>query len=91
MRVGKTVTVSGKANVTPSTGGSALTRLSISLPVTSNLAATYQCAGTAVSTSSSESGIIIGDFGNDVAILQFYPAVASARDMYFTFTYRVLP
>jgi hypothetical protein len=91
LRVGNTVTVSGKVNVTPNVGGSITTRVSVSLPVTSNLAASYQCAGTTVATTTNESGIIIGDFGNDVAILQFYPAAATPRDMYFTFTYQVLP
>jgi hypothetical protein len=91
LRVGDSVTVSGKVNVTPIMGTSTLTQFSISLPVSSDLGSNVDCSGTAASAASNESGIILGDPTSNKAWMQFYPTTTNARDMYFTFTYQVIP
>ncbi len=92
MRVGNTVTVSGKVNVTPTTNGA--TALGISLPVASAIANNNECGGTGtVGNTTDLFGSIRGDATNDRAELIFTIGVSgttSAQDWYFTFTYRII-
>lgn len=90
MRVGNTVTVSGKVDIDP-TVTATLTRLGISLPIASNLGAQEQCAGTAVASGiASQSAAILGDATNDRAQLEYISTDITNQSMYFTFTYRVI-
>jgi hypothetical protein len=74
MRVGNVVTVSGKIDVTVT--GTGLTRLNVSLPISSNFSAEENCAGTAVMTASGVSinipATIRADTTNDVAQVQYW-------------------
>lgn len=92
MRVGNTVTVSGKVNVSPTTIGATL--LGISLPIASSIANDNECGGTGtVGNTTDLFGSIRGDATNDRAELFFTIGVTgttSAQDWYFTFTYRIL-
>lgn len=92
MRVGNTVTVSGKVNVTPTSTGATL--LGISLPIASAIANDNECGGTSnVGNTTDLFGSIRGDATNDRAELIYTIGVlgtTSAQDWFFTFTYRIL-
>jgi hypothetical protein len=92
MRVGNTVTVSGKVNITPTSTGA--TALGISLPIASSIANDNECGGTGtVGNTTDLFSSIRGDATNDRAELFFTIGVTgttSAQDWYFSFTYRIL-
>lgn len=90
MRVGSVVTVSGKVNIDPTTPA-ASTQLGISLPITSNLANDFECAGTAFcATVASQGASIKGDITNNRAQITWISEDIAAQDMYFTFTYLII-
>ncbi len=91
LRVGATVTVSGKLDLDP-TGATTLTQLGISLPIASSLAAAEQCGGTAVAPAvAGYCAAILADATNDRAELNFTTAADVAnRSWWFSFTYTVL-
>lgn len=93
LRVGNIVTVSGRAQITP-TAGATLTRLRITLPVSSNFtdsSTNVECIGTVgvVSASADNAGIIQADTTNDQAQIHFYSVGTGANIVHFHFTYRV--
>jgi hypothetical protein len=88
MRVGDTVTVSGKLDAEAMTGGAAA--LAISLPVPSLFGALEDCAGTAFSPVPAVGGPILADHTNDRAGLQFTAPDGDPRSYYFHFTYQVI-
>lgn len=87
LRVGNVVTVSGRLSATATAIGAA--RLTITLPVASNLAATEQCAGTAAGADS-VAGAVFADAAGDRAFLQYNAPDTAARNFWFSFTYRVI-
>jgi hypothetical protein len=90
LRVGATVTVSGKVDVDP-TVGATLTQLGISLPIASALTAAEQCGGTGMSQDANYFGGIYADAANDRAQLNFTTVADVAnRSWAFTFTYTLL-
>lgn len=90
LRVGNVVTVSGKADVDPTTISTS-TMLGISLPIASNLGAIEDCGGTTASGGlAGQSGVIRGDIANNRAEM-FYVCVADTNTgMFFTFTYEII-
>lgn len=88
MRVGATVTVSGKVDVDPTAAAS--TVLGISLPIASNIGATEDLAGTAANPAAQESAALLGDAANNRATMQWIAVGTANRTMYFTFTYQVI-
>lgn len=90
LRVGNTVTVSGKVNIDPTAAGATL--LGISLPIASAFTSDEELCGTAALSggASQESGAIYADATNDRASLSFYAVTTSNSAWYFTFTYRVI-
>ena len=93
MRVGDVVTVSGKVSI--AVIGSGITRLNMTLPVSSNFSAEENCAGTAQvsynGVSTNLAAQIKADTTNDRAqILYFGNVTGAAQDFFFTFTYRVI-
>lgn len=91
MRVGGTVTVSGKIDVTPTAPG-VLCQIGISLPIASALTAQEQVAGTAADASlaAASAGVVSGDTANDRAELQITFPSTTARGVFWQFTYRVI-
>jgi len=89
MRVGSTVTVSGKLTIDPNTNGQ-VTKLGMSLPVASAFSAEENCAGTSSCWESQQSGIVLADATNDRAQLTFFTTTASVRDHFFTYTYTII-
>lgn len=90
LRVGSTVTVSGRVDVNPTAAASALTQLGISLPIASNIANTNECGGTAIASAVAGNGAILGDATNNRAELNFLAGFTTDQPMYFTFTYRII-
>lgn len=89
MRVGATVTVSGKVDIDPTSA--VLTQLGISLPIASNLGSQEHCAGTAsCSAVAGLSAAIVGDSTNDRAQIEWTAVDTANRSFYFTFTYRII-
>lgn len=89
LRVGNTVTVSGKIDVNPTAAG--LVQLGISLPIASNFANIHECAGAAASPGvSGQSAAIVADATNNRAEMEFTAVDLNNRAMYCTFTYTVI-
>ena len=92
MRVGNTVTVSGRVDVTATATGN--TTLGISLPIASNLASNSELAGTAAYTSATVANNsfarISGDTTNDRATMSFNSTVTSSASWFFQFTYLIV-
>lgn len=90
IRVGNTVTVSGKVDVDPTLTATS-TQLGISLPIASNLGAAEDCAGTAFSPAiASQGAAVLGDATNNRAQMEWLSGDVTNQAMYFTFTYQVI-
>ncbi len=91
LRVGNTVTVSGRSNVDPTAAASTFTTFTISLPIASNFTATGQCAGAGAAAQTPQSpALISGDTTNDVAVFGFNSSGTTSVSAFYTFTYLVL-
>lgn len=89
MRVGNTVTVSGKVDVDPTAVGAVV--LGIALPIASNIGAAENCAGTAFCpTIAGQGAAILGDAANDRAQMQWTAVDVTNQPMYYTYTYQVI-
>lgn len=88
MRVGSTVTVSGKVDI-DITANSAF-ELGMSLPVASNFANDYECSGTCVSIISTDSLYIKADTSNNRASFNGNDNDLTNHAHYFTFTYTII-
>ncbi len=89
LRVGDTVTVSGKVNVEPEGAGAA--QLGIALPILPDFGSAENCAGAASSPDvAGLSAAIRADATNNRAIMEWIAVDASNRSFFFTFTYRVI-
>lgn len=89
LRVGSTVTVSGRVDVDPTAAVS--TQLGISLPIASNIGAPEDCAGTAFCpTIAGQGAAILGDAANNRAQMEWIAVDITNQPMYFTFTYAVI-
>lgn len=90
MRVGNTVTVSGRVDIDPTLTATS-TQLGISLPIASALANANELGGASASpTIVSQSAAILGDATNDRAQLQYMSTDVTNQAMYFSFTYRII-
>lgn len=90
LRVGNTVTVSGRVDVQP-TAPAAATQLGIGLPVASNFGATEDCGGVAFASAVAGQGAgIRGDAANNRAEMVWTSGDITNQPMYFTFTYEVI-
>ena len=88
IRVGATVTVSGKVTVDPT--AAAATELGISLPVASNFGAVEDLGGVAFCTAVQQGGGITADIANDRAALRFLANNTASQEMCFVFTYQII-
>jgi hypothetical protein len=88
MRVGDTVTVSGRVDVT-ATANATLTKILLSLPVASNFTNSSHLGGTAASNGTTMIGYFSADTGSDEALLSFTSNSTANRSFWFNFTYRI--
>ena len=87
-RVDDVVTVAGSVDIDPTTTGAI--ELGIALPYASAFTATNHCAGTAVSKTVTQAGVIDADITNDRARITSVVTDTSNRAWSFQFSYRVL-
>lgn len=94
MRVGNTVTVSGKIDVVP-TLSATVTTIDLNLPIASNITNDYEVAGTCYGRQSNintTAGSMSGLSSDQVRLL-FVPTSGNGSQlfpMFFTFTYRII-
>lgn len=88
-RVGNVVTVFGRVDVDPTANGTT-TQLGISLPVASNFANTWECAGTGGPQTFVETAKINADTANDRAHMEFISTDLNAHSIIFHFSYRII-
>lgn len=90
IRVGNTVTVSGKVDVDPTLTATS-TQLGIALPIASNIGAVEDVGGTAFAQAIAGQGAaILGDAANNRAQMEWIATDITNQAMYFTFTYQVI-
>jgi hypothetical protein len=93
MRVGNTVTVSGRFQLLP-TAGATLTRIRLTIPVASDFTDSnnVECMGSANTSSASghTPGIIQSNNANNEAEVLFYSNTTGSTVVIFHFTYRVV-
>ena len=90
LRVGNTVTVSGRFTADPTITVTA-TSFEITLPIASNIGAAEDIAGTAVSGAiSGQSAEIIGVVANDTAKIQWVAGDVTSQLWSYTFSYQVI-
>lgn len=91
MRVGNTVTVSGRVDIDPTVGASTLTRVDLSLPVASNFTAATNLGGAGGTLQVPiTTALLSADFTNDRAIFQFYSNGTTSIACLYTYTYTVI-
>lgn len=88
-RVATGVTVSGKFKYSDENDGNSTT-VSITLPVASDFANDYQCAGTAHSKEQNISAAVFANASTNKANLNFTTLAYGEYYMYFTFTYSIV-
>lgn len=90
MRVGNTVTVSGRFTADPTLTATA-TSFEITLPVASNLGAAEDVAGTAFcGTIAGMGAMVFGVAANDTAKIQWVSSDVTSQTWSYTFTYQVI-
>lgn len=88
MRVGRTVTVSGKVDIDQTSPGAI--ELGISLPIASDFTAEEQCCGTAVGNQNGDDPCYIkADATNNRASFNARDTDAANHSHFFTFTYTI--
>ena len=89
MRVGNTVTVSGRFTADPTAGGAA--SFEITLPIASNLGAAEDLAGVAFCGSIAGQGAeIIGSAANNTAKIQWIASDTTSKVWSYIFSYQVI-
>lgn len=89
-RNGRIVSVAGLLEVDPTAAAPTVTQLGISLPIASNLANSFELAGTATGSVQGENYLITGDVTNNKAELFFSAASAVNRTVAFNFQYLIV-
>lgn len=91
LRVGNTVTVSGRIDIAPTAGGGTQTVVGISLPIASNFSSSANLAGSGgFGQNPYATALILADTTNDRASFNFHSNVAASTAALFTFTYLVI-
>ncbi len=88
IRIGSVVTVSGRIDVDNNLAATD-SEVGISLPVASNFANDFECAGVA-NSGVTVTGYINGDITNNRASLNLTPPGTANKNYYFTFTYLIV-
>jgi hypothetical protein len=89
LRVGDVVTVAGRVTVDPAAAG--LCVLGMSLPVASNFGALTNCGGVAACADVAGFSAAVRASGpNDYVEIAWTAVDTASRDLFFTFTYRVI-
>lgn len=89
-RVDNIVRVTGSIAVTPTAAAPTSTSLSLTLPVTSALAAATELNGHGTEISNNQTSRFVADAANDRAQMAFVATTIAARTHYYSFEYQVL-
>jgi IMP dehydrogenase/GMP reductase len=89
IRVGNVVTVSGALEIDPS-GAAVACELEFTLPISSNIAGSINCAGHGGIGDASVVGVIRGNLTTDKAAYRFTSVSGSSEPHFIHFTYRVI-
>jgi len=90
LRVGNTVTVSGRVTMNPTLTATA-TSFDLTLPVATNLGAAEDCAGTAFCGAIAGMGAeVIGSAANDKAVVQFIASDVNSNTLSYNYSYQVI-
>lgn len=92
IQVGKSVTVSGQFEVTPTTN-SAETKIGFSLPISSNFSTQYQAGGVASTYGTGvteHSGGFYSDATNDRVELDYFETHGGVNSFSYQFTYQII-
>lgn len=91
MRVGNTVTVSGRVTGVDPVLAATATSFEITLPVASNIGAVEDCAGVAFCGAISGMGAeITGSVANNTAVISWISSDITSQSWSYTFTYQVI-
>lgn len=90
LRIGNTVTVSGRYTVTATVPGTAI-EFRMTLPVASTFAEVWQAGGVALSQTSGNGAGITGRVGDPLAVIASSTSVALPDAMAFVFSYQIIP
>lgn len=91
MRVGNTVTVSGRVTGVDPTLAATATSFELSLPVASNIGAVEDLAGTAVCGAiAGQSAEVTGSVANNTAVISWRSTDITSQSWSYTFTYQVI-
>lgn len=89
-RIGSIVTVFGAVNLTI-TSGAVLATVSITLPITSNLGAATDVAGSGSDTTNSGRGVYVyANAATDTARAEYFPPSSGITKIYYQFSYTVI-
>lgn len=90
MRVGNTVTVSGFVDADPTAGAATATDFGVALPVASDFANVWECAGGGFSGEAPYTpAAVFADTTNNRATVVFYANTTAVRTVGYSFTYQV--
>lgn len=89
MRVGDTVTVSGRIEADPTLAATA-TSFKLTLPIPSNLTIAGNLAGTVAAGGVNQSGYVLADTVNDLALVNFLSTFTGNAEMGLHFTYQLI-
>jgi hypothetical protein len=91
LRVGTTVTVSGKVTVDATTAG-VLAQFRFTLPISSTFSCDCQLAGVGAIKRATNQGTatILGDSANNAAAVDYGPTTTGSEVMYVHFTYQIV-
>lgn len=92
LRMGTSIVVSGKVDITPTAAAPTATLLGISLPLDSNIAAEQDCmgVGNCYTVAAAQGGAIVGDAANNRASYRFAAISNAAHSHGFIFLYELL-
>jgi hypothetical protein len=89
MRVGSTVTVSGRFTADPTAGGAA--SFEFTLPIASNLGAVEDCAGVAFAGGIAGQGAaILGSVANNTAVVNWVAVDTTSKAWSYTLSYQII-
>lgn len=91
LRVGSSVTVSCQLSADP-TSGVTESSFTVTLPVASDFASVFQCAGAGnfPDTGVRAPANVYGDITNNICVVAWRPAGSAAGNIEFTFTYTII-
>jgi hypothetical protein len=89
MRVGNVVTVSGVINVT-ATATNTWTRISMTLPISSNFDFSYRAGGGGGANSTNNVCVILAGASTSVVYLDAFPNSTNSLSYYFSYTYQII-